>query len=43
MVVSFEPGMRVPGVVGLQHSDTVLITEIGYDLPPHTRRGFIQV
>ena len=43
MVMAFEPGLRVPGVVGLQHSDTVLITETGYEFLTHTRRGFIQV
>jgi Xaa-Pro dipeptidase len=43
MVMSFEPGLRVPGVAALQHSDTILITETGYELLTHTRRGFIRV
>jgi len=32
MVVSIEPGIYVPGVGGYRHSDTILITENGYEL-----------
>lgn len=31
MVVSVEPGIYLPGVGGLRHSDTVLITDSGYE------------
>ncbi len=30
MVISVEPGIYIPGVGGFRHSDTVLITEDGY-------------
>jgi len=30
MVISVEPGVYIPGVGGFRHSDTVLITETGY-------------
>lgn len=32
MIVSIEPGIYVPGVGGYRHSDTVLVTESGYEL-----------
>jgi Xaa-Pro aminopeptidase len=31
MLVSVEPGIYIPGVGGFRHSDTVLITEDGYE------------
>jgi Xaa-Pro dipeptidase len=30
MVISVEPGIYIPGIGGFRHSDTVLITETGY-------------
>jgi len=30
MLVSVEPGIYMPGIGGFRHSDTVLITEDGY-------------
>jgi Xaa-Pro dipeptidase len=30
MVISVEPGIYIPGIGGFRHSDTVLITEMGY-------------
>ncbi|MFW9819393.1 MAG: M24 family metallopeptidase [Candidatus Thorarchaeota archaeon] len=30
MVISVEPGIYIPGLGGFRHSDTVLITDIGY-------------
>lgn len=30
MVISVEPGIYIPGLGGFRHSDTVLITELGY-------------
>jgi len=35
MVISIEPGVYLHGVGGLRHSDTVLVTEDGYE--PLTR------
>lgn len=43
MVLTYEPNLRIPEFGGLQHSDTVLVTENGYESLTHTRRGFIQV
>lgn len=43
MAVTFEPNLRIPGVGGVQHSDTVLITNEGYEFVTHLRRDFIQV
>jgi Xaa-Pro dipeptidase len=43
MVVTFEPNLRIPGVGGVQHSDTVLITDGGYEFLTDLRRGFIRV
>ena len=31
MLISIEPGIYLPGVGGVRHSDTVLITEDGYE------------
>jgi Xaa-Pro dipeptidase len=31
MVISIEPGIYIPGIGGFRHSDTVLITEVGYE------------
>jgi len=36
MLVSIEPGIYVPGVGGFRHSDTVLITEDGYESLTHS-------
>ena len=30
MVISVEPGIYIPGIGGFRHSDTVLITEEGF-------------
>lgn len=32
MIVSVEPGIYVPGLGGFRHSDTILITEDGYEI-----------
>ncbi|MDX1799015.1 MAG: Xaa-Pro peptidase family protein [Candidatus Lokiarchaeia archaeon] len=32
MVISVEPGIYIPGVGGFRHSDTVLITDTGYQI-----------
>lgn len=42
MIMSFEPNLRVPPWGGLQHSDTVLITEHGFEFLTTTERGFLQ-
>ncbi len=39
MVFSIEPGIYVPGVGGARHSDTVLVTETGYELLTEYPRG----
>lgn len=35
MVISIEPGIYLDGVGGIRHSDTVLVTETGYELLTH--------
>ena len=32
MLISLEPGIYLPGVGGVRHSDTVLVTQEGYEL-----------
>lgn len=43
MLISFEPNLRVPPWGGVQHSDTVLITETGHEFLTSTDNGFLQV
>ncbi len=43
MIMSFEPNLRIPPWGGLQHSDTVLITDTGYEFLTTTERGYLQV
>lgn len=43
MLLTFEPNLRIPEWGGLQHSDTVLITETGFEFLTATRRGYIEV
>lgn len=43
MVMTFEPNLRVPPWGGLQHSDTVLITETGCEFLTKTDNGFLEV
>ena len=43
MVITFEPNLRLPEWGGLQHSDTVLITDTGHEFLTTTERGLIQV
>jgi Xaa-Pro dipeptidase len=43
MTLSFEPSIRIPGVGGLQHSDTALITDSGFEYLTKSDRGFVQV
>lgn len=35
MVISIEPGIYLPGVGGIRHSDTILVTEDGYECLTH--------
>lgn len=42
MVFSFEPSLRIGSLGGIQHSDTVLITEKGPEFLTHSPRGFLQ-
>ena len=32
MLISIEPGIYLPGVGGVRHSDTVLVTKAGYEV-----------
>ncbi|WP_320773338.1 Xaa-Pro peptidase family protein [Streptomyces sp. CRN 30] len=43
MTLTFEPNLRIPSFGGLQHSDSLVITEDGYEFLTHTRRDLIQV
>jgi Xaa-Pro dipeptidase len=43
MLVTFEPNLRIPEWGGLQHSDSVLITDTGCEFLTHTERGLLQV
>ena len=43
MVMSFEPNLRISEFGGLQHSDTVLITDSGFEFLTKTERGFLQI
>jgi Xaa-Pro dipeptidase len=43
MVLTFEPNLRIPALGGVQHSDTILITDDGAELLTDLRRDFIQV
>jgi len=43
MMVTIEPALRVPEWGGMQHSDTVLITETGYEVLTQTRRDYLRV
>ena len=35
MVISIEPGIYLPDVGGIRHSDTILVTEDGYECLTH--------
>jgi Xaa-Pro dipeptidase len=43
MMFTFEPNLRIQEWGGLQHSDTLLITETGYESLTKTPNGFLQV
>ncbi|MDP6882971.1 MAG: Xaa-Pro peptidase family protein [Rhodospirillales bacterium] len=43
MVCTFEPNLRIPPWGGLQHSDTVLITDDGCEFLTTTDNGYLQV
>ncbi|MCI2423348.1 Xaa-Pro peptidase family protein [Saccharopolyspora sp. K220] len=43
MVFTIEPNLRIPSFGGLQHSDSLVITETGHELLTTTRRDLIQV
>ena len=43
MIMTFEPNLRIPVWGGLQHSDTALITDDGFEFLTHTRRDLIRV
>ena len=43
MVCTFEPNLRIPPWGGLQHSDTILITDDGCEFLTTTDNGYLQV
>jgi Xaa-Pro dipeptidase len=43
MLFTFEPNLRVPEWGGLQHSDTLLVTENEVEFLTRTPNGFLQV
>jgi Xaa-Pro dipeptidase len=43
MVFTLEPNLRIPELGGMQHSDTVFITDTGNETITATRQGYIQV
>jgi len=43
MTFTIEPNLRIPAFGGLQHSDSLVITETGHELLTRTRRDLIQV
>ncbi|MDR7482457.1 MAG: Xaa-Pro peptidase family protein [Armatimonadota bacterium] len=43
MVLTFEPNLRIPGLGGMQHSDTILVTDGGFEFVTDLRRDYIQV
>jgi Xaa-Pro dipeptidase len=43
MVLTIEPNLRIPSFGGLQHLDSLSITEHGYELLTTTRHDLIQV
>ena len=43
MVMTFEPNLRIPEWGGLQHSDTILITEEGFEFLTSYPRDFLKV
>lgn len=43
MVLTIEPNLRIPAFGGLQHSDTLLVTDAGPEFLTKTRRDLIRV
>lgn len=43
MTITYEPNLRIPAFGGLQHSDTVLVTEGGFEFLTRHRRDLITV
>lgn len=43
MTITYEPNLRIPAFGGLQHSDTILITETGFEYLTKHRRDLITV
>ncbi len=43
MTLTFEPNLRIPSFGGLQHSDSLVITDDGFEFLTRTRRDLIQV
>jgi Xaa-Pro dipeptidase len=43
MTLTFEPNLRIPSFGGLQHSDSLVVTDDGFEFLTTTRRDLIQV
>jgi len=43
MVVTFEPGLDLGELGGIQNSDTILVNSHGFEYLTHTKRGFLNV
>lgn len=43
MMITYEPNLRIPAFGGLQHSDSILITEDGFEWLNNYRRDLIRV
>lgn len=43
MIVTVEPGVYLPGEIGLRIEDSVIVTDDGYELLTHTSKELIEV
>ncbi|MGH2561623.1 MAG: M24 family metallopeptidase [Thermomicrobiales bacterium] len=43
MIFTLEPNLRIPELGGVQHSDTLIVTGLGYEVMTTTRGGYIEV
>lgn len=43
MIVTVEPGVYLPGQIGLRIEDSVIVTDEGYELLTHTSKELIEV